>query len=333
MPEENEKNFSLYSGGSVMAKIAVLVGIDAYPASPLTGCVNDANRMEELLSRHADGSKNFDCKKLTAPDDKVSIPVLTQNVDDLFSRKVEVALFYYAGHGTVTNLGGVLVTQDGVPGNPGVSMANILTLANNSPADERVIILDCCYSGDLGQLLAISNSAAVMTEGVTILSASRKTEEAAEQGGGGLFTSLVCDALAGGAADVLGKVTTAGVYAYVDEALGGFEQRPLYKIHVASLMPLRYCNPAVELEILRCLPCYFPSPAQEFPLDPSYEFTSPSPDPEHVKIFRNLQKMSYARLIVPVGEEYMFFAALNSKSCRLTHLGVHYWELAKKGMI
>jgi hypothetical protein len=316
-----------------MAKIALLVGIDAYPISPLAGCVNDANRMEELLRRHADGSPNFTCKKLIAPNDQVTLPVLAQEVDNLFSRKAEVALFFYAGHGTVTNLGGVLVTQDGVPGNPGVSMANILTLANNSPAEERVIILDCCYSGDLGQLLAISNSAAVMTEGVTILSASRKTEEAAEQVGGGLFTSLVCDALEGGAADVLGKVTTAGVYAYVDEALGGFEQRPLYKIHVANLKPLRYCKPAVEPEILRLLPAYFTSPSYEFPLDPSYEFCSPSPDPEHVKTFRNLQKMSYARLIVPVGAEYMYFAAMDSKACRLTHLGVHYWELAKKGMI
>jgi hypothetical protein len=233
----------------------------------------------------------------------------------------------------VTNLGGVLVTQDAVLGNPGVSMANILTLANNSPAEERVIILDCCYSGDLGQLLAISNSAAVMTEGVTILSASRKTEEAAERGGGGLFTSLVCDALEGGAADVMGKVTTAGVYAYVDEALGGFEQRPLYKIHVSNLMPLRWCKPAVEPDILRLLPAYFNSPAYELPLDPSYEPLEPSHTEEHTKIFAHLQKMRAARLVEPVGEEHLYFAAIRSKSCRLTALGRHYWNLAQKGVI
>jgi hypothetical protein len=212
-------------------------------------------------------------------------------------------------------------------------MSDVLTLANTSPAKERIIILDCCHSGALGQLPAVNNDAAIITEGVTILSASRESEGAAERGGGGLFTSLVCDALEGGAADVLGKVTTAGIYAYVDEALGGWEQRPLYKIHVSNLMPLRYCSPWVSREILRCLTQYFASPSQELPLDPSYEPCSPAPDPDHIKIFSHLQEMRAARLVEPVGEKHMYYAAMNSKSFRLTPLGIHYWDLAKKEMI
>ncbi len=229
-----------------MAKLALLVGIDAYPTSPLAGCVNDATRMEELLCRHADGSPNFECRKLVAPNNQVTLPSLTQTVQNLFTRQAEVALFYFAGHGTVNNLGGFLVTQDANQYNQGLSMTNVLTMANTSPALERIIILDCCHSGALGQVPVINNAAAMITEGVTILSASRESEGAAERGGGGLFTSLVSDALKGGAADVCGKVTTAGVYAYVDEALGGFEQRPLYKIHVSKLMPLRNCSPWVS---------------------------------------------------------------------------------------
>ena len=54
-------------------------------------------------------------------------------------------------------------------------------------------MLDCCHSGALGQLPAINNDAAMITEGVTILSASRESEVAMERGGGGLFTSLVCE--------------------------------------------------------------------------------------------------------------------------------------------
>ncbi|MCC3403956.1 caspase family protein, partial [Eubacterium callanderi] len=34
-------------------------------------------------------------------------------------------------------------------------------------------------------------------------------------------------------------------------------------------------------------------------------------------------------LIEPVDEEHMYFAAMNSKSCRLTPLGLHYWKLSK----
>jgi hypothetical protein len=295
--------------------------------------VNDATRLGELLQRHADGSPNFECRKLMAPDDQVTRSSLKQAVQELFTRQAEVALFFFAGHGTVNNLGGYPVTQDAKHYDEGLSMIDVLTLANNSPALERIIILDCCHSDALGNLPAINNDAAMITEGVTILSASRKSEVSMESGGGGLFTSLVGDALKGGAADVCGKVTTAGIYAYVDEALGGWEQRPLYKIHVSKLMPLRYCLPAVRPEILRLLPQYFASPYQEFPLDPSYEPCALPHDSEHKKIFGHLQNMPAARLVEPVGESHMYFAAIHSKSCRLSALGIHYWNLANNGKI
>jgi len=38
-------------------------------------------------------------------------------------------------------------------------------------------------------------------------------------------------------------------------------------------------------------------------------------------------------LVVPVDEEFMYFAAMNSKSCRLTELGYHYWRLIKKNKL
>lgn len=316
-----------------MAKLALLVGIDAYMTSPLAGCVNDATRMAELLSRHADGSPNFECRKLVAPGAQVTRTSLKEAVDFLFKKQAEVALFFFAGHGTVNNLGGYLVTQDAEQSDEGISMNDVLTLANNSPANQRIIMLDCCHSGALGQLPAVNNIAAMITEGVTILSASRESEVSMEKEGGGLFTSLVCAALEGGAADVLGKVTTASVYAYVDEALGGWEQRPLYKNHVAKLMPLRYCTPAVELEILRRLPQLFASPSEELALNPSYEPCEPGHDPEQVKIFNDLMKLRNARLVVPVGAEHLYYAAVYSKSCRLTPLGVHYWNMANSGKL
>jgi hypothetical protein len=154
-----------------------------------------------------------------------------------------------------------------------------------------------------------------------------------EKSGGGLFTSLVCDALDGGAADVSGKVTVAGIYAYVDEALGAWDQRPLFKIHVSKLVPLRNCETAVDLKILRMLPQYFKSPSDEYALDPSYEPTAEPRHPEHEEIFVHLQRLRAARLIVPVGEEHLYYAAMKSKSCRLTALGVHYWHLAKSRKI
>ena len=73
-----------------------------------------------------------------------------------------------------------------------------------------------------------------------------------------MFTSLVVDALDGGAADLLGAVTAASVYAYVEAALGAWEQRPLFKANVSRLLPLRKCIPPVETQLLRRLPELFP---------------------------------------------------------------------------
>jgi len=316
-----------------MTKIALLVGIDDYKSSPLAGCVSDANRMHDRLCHHYDKSPNFECKVLTAPGEKVTRASLKQAVKDLFTRNADVALFFFAGHGTVNNLGGYLITQDATKYDEGLGMTDLITIANQSPARERIIILDCCHSGALGNLPAVNNDAALLKEGVSILSACRESEVSVEYGEGGLFTSLVCDALDGGAADVCGKVTVAGIYAYVDEALGGWDQRPLFKIYVSKLVPLRSCNPAVSPEILRMLPKYFQRSSDEYPLDPSYERTAESHNLEHEKIFRHLQSMRAARLVTPVGEEHLYYAAMNSKSCRLTALGVHYWRLANSGKI
>ena len=151
-----------------------------------------------------------------------------------------------------------MVTQDAKRYNDdGVSMTDVLALANKSPVREVVIILDCCHSGAFGQIPAVNNTNANLREGISVLTASRSNEVAIESGGAGLFTSLVCGALDGGAADTLGDVSAAGVYAYVDQALGSWDQRPLFKAHVSCMTSLRRCKPAVDLETLRLLPNWF----------------------------------------------------------------------------
>ena len=89
-------------------------------------------------------------------------------------------------------------------------------------------------------------------------------------------------------------------------------------------------TPPVPLETLRKLVEYFPIPQAEHALDPSYEDTERGYDPKKVAIFKDLQKMEGVGLVVPVGEEHMYFAAMNSKACRLTALGFQYWRLASE---
>ena len=118
-------------------------------------------------------------------------------------------------------------------------------------------------------------------------------------------------------------------------ALGAWDQRPLFKSHVSRLLALRRCKPSIDPAILRKLPVktYFPVPAEDLSLDPSYEEASASPDPQKVSVFRDLQRLSRVHLVVPVGANHMYDAAMNSKACRLTHTGRYYWRLAKNNRI
>jgi hypothetical protein len=312
---------------------ALLVGIDDYPYAPLAGCVNDAVAMSRLLRSHEDGSPNFDCKLVTSQSSSITRSSLRSGIDELLRHEADVALFYFSGHGTENNLGGYLVTPDATRYDEGVPMTDILTLAQHSPVREVVIILDCCHSGALGQVPAVNNTSTVLREGISVLTASRSTQTAVEVDGSGLFTSLVCSALEGGAADVIGNVTAAAVYAFVDQTLGPWDQRPLFKAHVSRLTSLRRCDSAVPMETLRRLPQWFPFPDTEFALDPSYESDAEPRHAQHEEIFSELQRCRAAKLVEPVGEVHMYYAAMNSKSCRLTPLGRYYWRLANEGRI
>jgi len=289
--------------------------------------------MRDTLTRDDDGTPNFSCKLSLAPGEMITSHVLRENLQELFVNDADVALFYFSGHGTANNLGGYLVTVDAKRYDDGVAMSDVLTLANKAAIREVVIILDCCHSGAFGELPAINNQSALLREGVSVLTASRRSQPSVESAGGGVFTSLVCAALEGGAADVCGNVSVAGVYMYVDQALGAWDQRPLFKAHVSKLISLRRCKPQIEPAILRLLPQYFPAPDHQLALDPSYEPEAKPKDEAHEQIFSHLQKYRDARLLVAVGEDHMYGAAMKSKSCRLTHLGQFYWRLAKSGRL
>lgn len=316
-----------------MSKVALLVGIDEYPGGALRGCVDDVERMRTALYRNHNGDVNFECRCVVTPTVNVTRAMLKKEMERLFSKRIDMALFYFAGHGALRNLGGYLVTQDARDYDEGVSMADLLKLADESPARERIVILDCCHSGALGKVPALRNDGAMLGEGITLLSASGEQESAMEGRTGGLFTSLVCDALNGGAADIRGRVTIAGVYAYVNEMLGGLDQTPELKMHVSKLVTLRRCAPAVKEETLRLLPVYFEKPTDLYPLDPSYEPSEKPRNRKHEKIFKNLQDMRDAGLVIPHGAKHLYYAAMRSKRCRLTPLGMNYWRLVVKGRV
>lgn len=312
---------------------ALIVGIDDYPSAQLYGCVQDARRMELALARHDDGSTNFDCRTITCPPEDISRATLRQAVTELFAQPADVAWFHFSGHGTSNDLGGYLVTRDAQKHDVGVPMADVLTMANDSPIAEVLITLDCCHSGAFGHVPPLKDKHVTLAEGVSVVTATRAAQASLEVGGGGVFTSLLVEALEGGAAGILGEITAAGVYAYIDNALGAWDQRPLFKTNVSRFVRLRNAAPKVPIDLLQKIVEYFPLPAEDRPLDPSFEPAVNPRNEENERIFGDLQRLRAVGLVEPVGEQHMFYAAINSKACRLTKLGLYYWRLVNDGRI
>lgn len=316
---------------------ALVIGIDEYASAPLKGCVNDASAFANSIKTNGDGSPNFDVKLATNIQTKAE---LRGGIASLFEGDAEVALLFFSGHGTVDEVGGYIVTPDYNKNDPGVSMYDVLVMANNSKAKNRIIILDCCNSGVFGSPQTAGENVCKISEGVTVLTASRGDESAIEANGYGIFTNLLIGAVQGEAADLLGHVTPGSVYAYIDQALGSWDQRPVFKTNITRFVLLRKIPPKFPLETLRKICEYFPTPEHEFNLDPTYEpddtvkkRTEDMAKPENVVILKDLQKFVSINLVVPIGEDHMFYAAMNSKTCKLTALGSYYWRLVKNGRI
>lgn len=131
---------------------ALIIGIDHYSdpkISSLTGCVNDAYSVKNVLERHADGTINFANPKLiigTSDSNIVKKQHLKEAVRELFNDDSEIALLYFAGHGYIEDTGGFLCAGDCETGDDGLSLNEIMTLANRSKAKNKVIILDSCHS-------------------------------------------------------------------------------------------------------------------------------------------------------------------------------------------
>ncbi|MBK7019745.1 MAG: caspase family protein [Candidatus Microthrix sp.] len=318
-------------------KRALLVGIDQYDRlSPLSGCINDVHALNPLFARNHDDSPNFSCQIRTGglAKGRVTRDSFFADLSALFAGGADFALLYFAGHGAASTNDVSMCMSDGTLHSPGIKLSEVLAAAAESTVGEIVILLDCCFSGAAGEVPQLQASGSMLPKGLAVLTASRGDQEAAEVAGGrGAFSKFLEGGLEGGAADVLGKVSLAGLYAYLDECFDPWDQRPGFKGNLERLTPLRTCSPSVAQAILRRLPGFFPDPDGQFSLDPSYEPTEQPSHPVHEEIFAQLQKCRAAKLVEPVANEHMYYAALESTGCRLTPLGKHYRHMAAVGLL
>lgn len=318
-------------------KKGLAVGISDYMFGQLEGCSADAYDFANLMKWNGDsgnGEENFQMeykKDLNRAD-------LKKAIKEHFAKEADVLLFYFSGHGELSETGGNLLTADSdlEEIDSGVSMDFLLAYANTSGARNRIILLDCCHAGAIGG----GKYTAGISPGVTIITSCADSQVSFQINGKGAFTSFLLQALRGSAADLSGNITPGSIYTYVDKMMGlADEQRPVFKTNVSSFIILRKTDPAIPWSVLRNIITYFPEPDHEYKLDPSYEFMNkegsefsrpPYARDENIKIFKELQKMQGIGLVVPVKAEFMYFAAMKSKWCALTDLGKQYWAIVKR---
>ena len=155
-----------------------------------------------------------------------------------------------------------------------------------------------------------------------------------------LRISLNSMTLSAAAANLVGDISPGSVYAHIDQSLGGWEQRPVFKTNVKNFVSLRKVQASIPLSDLQRIIESFPSPGFQYPLDPSFEPEligrsegMPAPIPENTRKFAILQKYNRVNLLIPVDAPHMWHAAMQSKSCKLTVLGEHYRRLVERGRI
>ena len=319
---------------------ALCVGIDSYAkAHDLHGCVNDANGVKAALERNGDGTLNFDTRLMCATSEAsyITRADLKDAIQELFESDSELAVLYYAGHGSFDSLGGYLCTSEVELVDDGLSLNDVMGIVAQSKAQNKVVILDSCHSGFAASSTEMQNYS-ILHNGTTVLAACDEHQYSSEESGHGVFTSLLIEALYGGAMNLLGEVSPGSIYSYIDRSLGAWEQRPVFKANIKNFVSLRKNSPPIAISELRRITEFFKSPYEEFALDPTYEPDKHESDTsevnkEHEAIFAILQRYVKLNLVTPSGAEHMYYAAINRKACKLTAQGQHYWNLVKKNTI
>lgn len=329
-----------------MNRKALVVGIDDYNNEELnlSCCVNDANKISDLLEFNADKSRNFSIYKLLNSDATYDNIIL--GIEKVFTDDSDIGILFFSGHGADDKKDGRIVTCDYPKQHNGIRFRDILEIISESDCKNKIVILDCCFSGKFGELSFIGDST-LLPCGTTILTACNSREFSYVGEEYSVFSGLLISALSGGASDLLGRVTPGAIYSYIDSSLGPFEQRPLFKSHVSSFVPIRFSEPKMTVAEIRNLAELFETPNTKFSLDPSFEKTNHKGSKEIGEIdlrkpyyveengvkFGLLQKAVSVGLVRPSHEKHMFYAALNSDSCELTMLGKHYWHMVENKLI
>ncbi|MEM7121757.1 MAG: caspase family protein [Pseudomonadota bacterium] len=223
-------------------RYAVLVGSSVFPHDDtlldLACPANDVDGLNEVLSSDAFGGFT-DVQVLK---DRPHYEVL-RRINQTLKKvgKEDLVLIYFSGHGKLDGAGRLhLATTDTEIADlesTSVPVQSIRNFIDVSPSTKTALILDCCYSGAVGEaffrsgiddqlnLAAHGRGTFIMTASTAIQVAKEKEEDTY-----GIFTKHLIEGIRGGAADQDGDgyVTMNELYTYVhDQVLNESHQEPM----------------------------------------------------------------------------------------------------------
>jgi uncharacterized caspase-like protein len=214
--------------------IAFLVGNDqfsdkAFP--PLLFCQNDVAGMARVLCDQT--ISEFEVIEVVNKRHDEVLERLEKTVNSLSPG--DKFLFYFAGHGRRSPQSGRLYlvatdTKSDALRATGIPIESALDVIRESRCDNRALVLDCCYSGAVGEGFRGGDTAsglenlAEKNKGTYILTASTAIERAAERegvdggaSGNGIFTKYFIEALQMGTATAADsdEITIDAVHDYI----------------------------------------------------------------------------------------------------------------------
>jgi WD40 repeat protein len=228
-----------------MSRDALIVGINTYQYLPsLQAPAKDAEAIAQRLHSYGEFRVHRLPEIIQSGKSQVGekTPVTLQELEtaliNLFKPKgnnpPHTALFYFSGHGIQRDAGireGYLAVSDANPakGFCGLSLFWLRRLLQESPVRQRIVILDCCHSGELLNFLEADPGAQAGTDRL-FMAASKEYETAYEslESPYSVFTQALITGLDPNRVEA-GVVTNHSLTDWVNHSLKGEIQQPLFE--------------------------------------------------------------------------------------------------------
>ena len=192
-----------------MTKTALLIGVSGYTdLPPLPAVVNDVEAMRQVLENPDIG--RFDNVEICLDP---NLETMRLKIAELFgsSKKGDLALLFFSGHGMTDNSGRLYLTTPITSREKyryqatSVPASFVHDMMNDSSCKRQIVILDCCYSGAFAEGWQpkgdINLQPQLGGEGRAILTSSSAIQLSFEEEGAGIYTRYLVEGIQTGLAD------------------------------------------------------------------------------------------------------------------------------------